>query len=71
MTAVTVPATAVFSAKARSRAGPVAGLRNAEARELVVAFFVAAGDGDWKRVAGFNAFGIVGNVERGRTPSIL
>ena len=40
--------------------GPVAGLRYAMARELVVAFFVAAGDGDGKAVAGFDALGIVG-----------
>ena len=33
---------------------PVAGLRDAEARELVVALFVAAGDGDGERVAGLD-----------------
>ena len=38
---------------------PVARLRDAEARELVVALFVAAGDGDGERVAGLDAFGIV------------
>ena len=43
---------------------PVAGLRHAEARELVVAFLVAAGDGDGERVAGFDAFGVRGE---GRT----
>ena len=35
----------------RFEGGPVAGLRNLEARELVVALFVAAGDGDREAVA--------------------
>jgi hypothetical protein len=35
--------------------GPVAGLRDFEARELVVAFFVAAGDGDRKVSPGLTA----------------
>ncbi len=39
--------------------GPVAGLRDAEARELVVAFLVAAGDGDGQRVAGLDGFSVV------------
>ena len=39
---------------------PVAGLRDTMARELVVALFVAAGDGDGKCVAGLDAFGVVG-----------
>ncbi len=38
---------------------PVAGLRDLEARELVVALFVAAGDGDGEGVAGLDAFGVV------------
>ena len=38
---------------------PVAGLRNLEARELVVVFLVAAGDGDGDGVAGLDGFGVV------------
>ena len=39
---------------------PVSGLRDAVAREFVIALFIAAGDGDWKTVAGLDAFGVVG-----------
>ena len=38
---------------------PVAGLRDLEARELVVVLLVAAGDGDGECVAGLDAFGVV------------
>ena len=39
--------------------GPVAGLGHFEEREVVIALFVAAFDGDIYRVAGLDAFGIV------------
>ena len=39
--------------------GPVAGLGDFEARELVVVLFVAASDGDGKGVAGLDGFGVV------------
>ena len=58
MTAVTVPATAIFSAKARSRADQSRGCAT-RWRELVVALFVAAGNRDGKVAAGLDAFGIV------------
>ena len=50
---------------------PVAGLRDAEARELVVALLVAAGDGDGERVAGLDGFGVVLGTQSGakRLPS--
>ncbi len=41
------------------QAGPVARLRHTEAREIVVALFVAAGDGDRERVAGMNRLSII------------
>ncbi len=39
--------------------GPVAGLSDAKAREIVVALLIAAGDGDGEAVAGIDAFGVV------------
>ena len=48
-----------FFGEGALQGGPVAGLRDAEARELVVALLVAAGDGDGERVAGLDGFGIV------------
>ncbi len=59
MTAVTVPTTASFCSEGCFERGPVAGLRDAEARELVVALFVAAAYGDGDLVAGFHALGVV------------
>ena len=41
------------------KCGPVAGLRDFEAGELVVVLLVTAGDGDRDRVAGLDGFGIV------------
>ncbi len=48
-----------FLSKGGFERRPIARLRNAEARELVVALFIAAGDGDGKGVAGLTRFGIV------------
>ena len=58
-TSVTVPTTAVFSAKAASSADQSRGWRYFEARELVVVLLIAAGDGDGEGVAGLDAVGVV------------
>ena len=48
-----------FLGERRFEGGPVAGLRDAEARELVVALLVAACDGDGKCVAGLDLLRVV------------
>ena len=59
MTAVTVPTTASFLRECLFEGGPVAGLRDAEARERVVALFIAAGDRNGNLVARLYALGVV------------
>ena len=53
-----------FFSECALECGPVAGLRDAVTREIVVAFLVAAGDGDGEAVAGVDAVGV---VREGRT----